>query len=122
MARLWWRITHRPPPLPADCGELSRRFSYPVHLLLYLLIFVIPVLGIVTFVWHGRVFDFGLFKIDPGVRRDRAIFHPTEEIHGYLAYALFALIGIHMLAALWQHFVRRNGLLLRMWPSRREAG
>lgn len=118
MARLWWRITHRPPALPPESGELSRRLSYPVHLLLYLLIFVIPVLGIVTFIWHGRVFDFGLFKVDPGIHRERAIFHPTEEIHGYLAYALFALIGVHVLAALWQHFFRHNRILLRMWPRR----
>jgi cytochrome b561 len=121
MARLWWRITHPPPALPPESGELSRRFSYPVHLLLYVLIFVIPALGIVTFIWHGRVFDFGLFKLDPGVRRDRAVFHPTEEIHGYLAYALFALIGIHVLAALWHHFFRRDRLLSRMWPPRGAA-
>jgi cytochrome b561 len=121
MARLWWRSTHPPPALPPECGELSRRFSHPVHVLMYVLILVIPVLGIVTFIWHGRVFDFGLFKLDPGVRRNRAIFHPTEDIHGYLAYALFALIGLHVLAALWQHFVRGNRLLARMWPARRAA-
>jgi cytochrome b561 len=119
MARLWWRITHRPPALPPESGEFSRRFSYPVHLLLYVLIFVIPILGIVTFIWHGRVFDFGLFRVAFGVRRDRAIFHPTEEIHGYLAYALFALIGIHVLAALWHHFFRRDRILARMWPPSR---
>jgi cytochrome b561 len=121
MARLWWRVTHRPPALPAESGEFSRRFSYPVHLLMYVLMFVIPLLGIVTFIWHGRVFDFGLFRVDFGVRRNRAIFHATEEIHGYLAYALFALIGIHVLAALWHHFFRRDRILARMWPSRRAA-
>jgi cytochrome b561 len=29
------------------------------------------------------------------------IVHPTEDIHGYLAYTLFALVGLHLLAALW---------------------
>lgn len=119
MARFWWRVTHRPPELPAASGELARRLSGPVHLLMYTLIFVIPVLGIITFVWHGRVFDFGLFTLDPGVQKNRAIFHPTEDIHGYLAYTLFALIGIHVLAALWHQFVRRDGLLRRMWPAGR---
>jgi cytochrome b561 len=119
VARFWWRSRHSPPKLPSEAGELSRRFSYPVHLLLYALIFVIPLVGIVTFIWHGRVFDFGLFRVDFGVRRNRAIFHPTEDIHGYLAYVFFALVGIHALAALWHHFVRRDGVLLRMWPARR---
>ena len=117
MVRLGWRLVHPPPELPAEAGELSRRWSYPVHLLLYALMLVIPIFGIVTFLWHGRVFDFGLLKLDFGIRKNRAIFHPTEEIHGYLAYALFTLAGLHTLAALWHHFVRRDGVLQRMWPE-----
>jgi cytochrome b561 len=118
IARLWWRSTHRPPELPPEVGALSRQVSPPVHGLLYALMIVIPLLGIVTFVWHGRVFDFGLFKIDPGIKSTRAIFHPTEDIHGYLAYGLFALAGLHILAALWHHFVRKDGVLMRIWPRR----
>jgi cytochrome b561 len=118
MARLWWRSAHRPPALPPQSGAWSRRLSAPVHLLMYALLLVTPVLGIVTFIWHGRVFDFGLLRVDFGVPANRAIFHPTEDIHGYLAYALFTLVGLHVLAALWHHFGRRDALLLRMWPAR----
>jgi cytochrome b561 len=120
IARIGWRRRHRPPPLPADCGELSRRLSPPVQGLLYLLMFVIPILGIVTFIWHGRVFDFGWFRLDFGVPKNRAIFQPTELIHGYLAYALFGLATLHALAACWHQYVRRDGVLLRMWPRARE--
>jgi cytochrome b561 len=115
--RLWWRRTHPPPALPPEVGVLPRQLSSAVHLLLYLLVFVTPLVGIVTFIWHGRAFDFGLFRVDFGVHKNRAIFHPTEEIHGYLAYTLFALIGIHLLTALWHQFVRRDRLLQRMWPA-----
>ncbi|HEX3847419.1 MAG TPA: cytochrome b [Steroidobacteraceae bacterium] len=113
--RIAWRRTHRPPELPAGAGELARRASYPVHLSIYLLLVAIPILGIITFIWHGRVFDFGLFKFNPGIAKNGAVFHPTEDWHGYLAYALFTLLGVHALAALWHHFVRRDGLLRRMW-------
>ena len=116
MARFAWRTSHPPPPLPPEAGELSRRLSRPVHLSIYALLFVIPIFGIVTFIWHGRVFDFGLFKVDFGVQKNRAIFNPTEDIHGYLAYALFTVAGLHALAALWHHFVRRDRVLRRMWP------
>jgi cytochrome b561 len=115
--RIVWRQMHTPPDLPPDIGEFSRRLSYPVHLVLYLLLLAIPALGIITFIWHGRVFDFGLFQINPGVTRDVKIFHPTEEWHGYLAYALFGLAGLHALAALWHHFVRKDGVLRRMLPG-----
>ncbi len=118
MLRVAWRFSHRPPALPPQAGDFARRSSPAVHALLYGLMLVIPMLGIVTFIWHARVFDFGLFRIDFGVASSRAIFHPTEDVHGYLACALFALAGLHALAACWHQFVRRDGLLLRMWPPR----
>ena len=116
IARFSWRLTHTPPLLPAEVGAFSRRLSGPVHLALYALMFVIPIIGIVTFIWHGRAFNFGIFQIDFGVKSNRAVFHPTEDIHGYLAYALFALAGVHALAALWHHFMKHDGVLRRMWP------
>jgi cytochrome b561 len=117
IARLWWRIRHAPPALPADVGEFSRRLSGPVHLLLYLLIFIIPIIGVVTFVWHGRIFNFGFFQVNFAIKANRAVFNPTEDIHGYLAYGLFALAGAHAFAALWHHFIRHDNVLRRMWPG-----
>src|SRR5258707_5522309 len=93
-ARLWWRSGHRPPPLETG-GALARRVAGITHAGLYALLLVIPIVGIITFVYHGRIFDFGLFKLDLGVKSNRAGFHPTEDLHGYLAYARFALRGGH---------------------------
>jgi cytochrome b561 len=118
VARSGYRIRHSPPTQPADIGVFSRRFSGPVHLSLYALLFVIPIFGFVTFLYHGRLLDFGFFELDFGIKKNRAIFEPTEDIHGYLAYALFVLAGLHALLALWHHFIRRDGVLRRMWPAR----
>lgn len=119
LARFGYRVRHSPPPLPSAMGALSRHFSSPVHLALYALMFVIPIVGFVTFVYHGRVFHFGLFDINFGIKKDPAIFEPTEDIHGYLAYALFALAGLHALAALWHQFILHDHVLTRIWPTRR---
>jgi cytochrome b561 len=54
--------------------------------------------------------------VDFGVQKNPAVFNPTEDIHGYLAYALFTVAGLHALAALWHHLVRRDQVLRRMWP------
>src|ERR1700674_2136357 len=93
IARFWWRRRHAPPAPMENTGALSRRLSSPVHWALYALMFVIPIIGLVTFVYHGRVFEFGFFEVDLGVKKNPAIYHPTEDIHGYLAYALFTLAG-----------------------------
>jgi cytochrome b561 len=118
IARLTWRTRHPPPLLPNTVGPLARRLSSPVHFALYGLLLLIPVVGIITFLYHGRVFDFGLFRLDFGIRKNRAVFAPAEGLHGYLAYALFALAALHATAALWHHFYLRDGVLLRMWPRR----
>jgi cytochrome b561 len=115
--RLAWRLRHRPPPVPENYNRFARRFSSPVHMTLYVLLLAIPILGFVTFIYHGRVFDFGLFQINLGVQKDRAVFGPTEDIHGYLAYALFTLAALYAAAALWHQFYLRDGVLQRMWPS-----
>lgn len=113
-ARIWWRRTHTPPPLPAEVSEISRRASHPVHMLIYALMLAVPLVGIVAFVWHARVLDFGLFAINFGIQSNGAVFHPAEDIHLWLTYGLLALVGGHAVAALWHHFISRDTVLLRM--------
>ena len=117
IARVLWRTTHKAPDLGADIGEFSRRTSFAVHHLLYVLMLLIPVVGVVARVWHGRGFDYGVFQLDFGAASDPAVFHPAEKIHQLLAYALFALAGLHAAGALYHQFVRRDGILLRMMPG-----
>ncbi len=117
IARLLWRAGHRPPDLPPDIGAFSRRASDAVHHLLYALMVLIPIFGVVAFVWHGRVFDYGLFQLNFGVASNRDIFHPAEKIHQWLAYALFGLAALHVAGALWHQVVRRDGVLLRILPG-----
>jgi cytochrome b561 len=76
------------------------------------------VVGIVAFVWHGRVFDFGLFSIDFGVKSNGPVYHQAEDIHLWLTYGLFGLVAGHAVAALWHHFICRDSVLLRMLPAR----
>ena len=117
IARLVWRATHTPPDLPPDIGEFSRRSSAAAHHLLYLVMVLIPLFGVVAYVWHGRAFDYGLFQLNFGIPANRAVFHPAETIHQWLAYGLFGLAGVHAAAALWHHFGRRDGVLMRMLPG-----
>jgi cytochrome b561 len=116
IARFWWRQRHTPPQPIEQMGAAARGFAAAVHFALYALLFVTPIVGLVTFVYHGRLLDFGFFQINFGIKSDRAIFHPTEEWHGYLAYAIFALAALHAFVALWHHWVLRDDLLARMWP------
>jgi cytochrome b561 len=113
------RLRYPPPPPAADMSTAMRRAARVVHLSLYALLFVIPIFGIVTFIWHGRSLDLGMAQLNFGVAKNRAIFEPTEDIHGYLAYCVFALAAAHAAAALWHQFIKHDGVLQRMWPLRK---
>lgn len=94
--RLGWRLTHRAPPLPAmpAATALAARMT---HFLLYAAILVQPVLGLLTITAFGK--SLGRW---PG------------KAHIALSYFILAIVCLHVLAALWHHFIRRDGLLNRM--------
>jgi cytochrome b561 len=117
IARVLWRSFNRPPDLPPDIGEFDRRTSFVAHHLLYALMLLIPIFGVVAYVWHGRAFDYGMLALNFGVASNPGVFHPAEKIHQWLAYALFAVAALHAFAALYHHFVRRDGVLVRMLPG-----
>ncbi len=118
LLRVFWRMGHAPPPLPAGSNPFVRKSSTVMHYLLYVLLIAIPIVGIVAYIWHARVFDFGIFKLDFGVTNTKSIYDPAEALHKYLAFSLIGLVAVHLLAALWHHFIKRDGLLWRMWPGR----
>jgi len=115
--RSWLRLKQPPPPLPPDFTPAMRHLARAVHLALYLLLFITPIMGVITFIWHGRSLDLGILQLHFGVAKNHAVFEPTEDLHGYLAYGIFALAGVHILAALWHQFVKHDGVLRRMWPQ-----
>ncbi len=117
--RLFYRIGHKPPALPPETSDLVRKSSSALHHTFYLLLVVLPVIGIVAYVWHGRAFDYGLFKLNFGVAANKGIYEPAEVFHQYLGYALMGLVAVHILAAVWHHWIRKDQLISRMMPGPR---
>jgi cytochrome b561 len=98
--RIVWRLTHRAPPLPADLSPMTRIAAHATHGLLYLAILVQPLLGAVTTTALGKQLG-------------------TGRVHVALAYVIAGIVVLHVGAALWHHFIRRDGLVSRMLPSAR---
>ena len=51
---------------------------------------------------------FGLFDVPQFTSPDRKMAHDLEDWHIYTSYALIALVAVHILAALYHHFVKRD--------------
>jgi cytochrome b561 len=127
LARLFWRLTHRPPPLPATYRPWEQRAAHAAHLALYLLIFAMPVTGwIHDSAWRAAAshpmklywvipwFRLGFItSLDPATKET---FHSLfGEIHTLLSYALYGVLGLHVLGALKHQVIDKHPELQRMW-------
>ncbi len=117
--RLLWMLA-RGLPAPIDMPAWQHRSAVAVHWLLYLLLFAVPILGWLTASWRGYpVSLFGLFEVPKLLATRAAGWQWTGDIHEFLAtYALLTLVGLHVLGALYHHFIRRDEVLKRMLPGR----
>ena len=114
--RLIWRLTHSEPEPEAGVPPWQYQTAQMAHWLLYLLLFVVPILGWINGNWRGySVTLFGLFQM-PKVMATRAPgWSWTGDLHTLLAmYAMLPLIGLHVAAALYHHVIRRDRVLQRM--------
>jgi len=116
--RLRWRFGH--PVAPASSlTRLQARLSVLTHWALYAMMFLIPSTGYLFASAEGQHLDFfGVFTAASPLPTDRAVSRPLEFLHKTGQYAIYAFVGLHVLAALYHHFVKRDGVLQRMLPLR----
>ena len=131
IARAYWRLQGRHPD-PLGDNRFERRAASIVHTTLYVLLIAMPITG-----WAGGKMNrtyFNLFEVpsfyntplyDLIVTRGLGLTWeqfeaPLDFFHYGLVgpYLLWMLIAAHVGAALFHHFVRRDGTLLRMLPAR----
>jgi cytochrome b561 len=119
IVRLGWRLTHREPEPHDGLPPWQVQSARIMHWLLYLLLFVVPILGWMNASWRGfPVSLFGLFELPKLLATRAPGFGWTGDVHNALAnYVMLALVGLHAAVALYHYFFRRDGVLQRMLPG-----
>lgn len=119
--RVTWRLTHTPPPLPADMAAWQRRASQAVHGLLYLLMIAIPLSGWLMSSAKGfPTVWFGVLPLPDLVEKNRELGDLLAGVHQALNFTLLALVIMHVGAALQHHFIERRPFLQRMGWNKKE--
>lgn len=119
--RLVWRLTHRPPALPASMPAYQRTAASLTHGLLYVTLLAMPIAGYVAVAARGRETRFfGLFEVPQWTPLSRVLSQNATTVHVYGQYLLYALLAAHIGAALYHRFVLKDDVLNRMWPRRPE--
>jgi cytochrome b561 len=119
IVRLAWRWTH-PEPTPLDgLPRWQIGSARAVHLALYLLLFILPVLGWMNASFRGfTVSFFYLFDLPKLVQKGAAGFNWTGDVHAIFSnYVFLAVVGLHVLVVLHHALFRKDRLLQRMLPS-----
>ncbi len=119
--RLMWRFVARIPPLPQDLARLQRLAARTNGYALYALLLLQPSLGFLHSNAAGKpVVVYFLGTIPPLLAPDRDLARLLFMAHGFVAQLLLGLIALHVAAALFHHFVRRDDVLVAMVPRRRQ--
>jgi len=121
LARLLWRLGHRPPPLPDAMPGWQRRASHFTHGAFYALMFAMPLLGWAMVSASDLPIPtviYGLMTLPdmPGVSESKASAERFKFLHEIGAKLFIALIFLHVGAALKHHFTDRDDVLKRMAP------
>jgi len=120
LVRLTWRISHRPPSLPAHMGRAEQLIAHAGHAVLYLLMLSVPLSGWLMSSAKGyQTVLFGVFPIPDLLSKDRELGHQLLTVHLGLNLMMAAVVVGHVLAALKHHFKDRDDVLKRMLPGNR---
>jgi cytochrome b561 len=115
--RILWRWTHRPPKLIETMKLWEKRLATVAHFGLYLLMFLIPLSGIIMSIGSKYGIKWFGIKVIPGIDNSqlRELFLEFHQIFGIL---ILCVLFFHIIGALKHSIIDKDGTLRRMWFSK----
>lgn len=115
--RVAWRAFDRQPE-PEPVARWMGLLAKAVQGLLYLLLFVVPLTAITGAWLQGHPLTWLGGEIGPWIGPSHGVGDTLAEIHGWLGDVILWVAGLHAAAALYHHFVLKDGVLRSMLPGR----
>lgn len=120
LARLAWRLGHRPPALPTHMPAWERIAATISHTLLYTLTLAVPLSGWLFSSAKGfQTVYFAVIPIPDLIAKNPPLADVLKQWHESLNYVMAVLVALHVAAALKHHFKDRDDVLVRMLPFAR---
>jgi len=116
--RLAWRHFAKYPDWPSDMSRTMRVAAMASEYALYALLLAQPILGILQTNAHGdHVNLFFIGQLPALIDKNRPLARQLLIVHKSVGFALLGLIALHVSAALFHHFWRRDDTLTAMLPA-----
>jgi cytochrome b561 len=117
LIRLGVRLRYGAPALPADLPEPMKLAAYLSHYALYALMIGLPLIGwAMLSAAEYPIVLYGGLHLTPILPQSDTLHALLWDAHFYLAFAFFALILMHVAAALFHALVRHDGVFESMAP------
>jgi len=104
-------------PHPVGLRSWNDRLAAVVHLALYAIMIAMPILGWLALSADGKAVPFFGLELPALVAPNETLAGQVEEVHETLGTVGYGLAGLHAAAALFHHYVLRDGVLRRMLPG-----
>jgi len=114
--RLSYRVTHGAPPDEPTLPAWQKVVSHLTHWLIYAMLIIVPVVGWLAVSAYGPFQPFG-FTLPALIAQNEPASKLLFGMHKLSAVLLLLLIAAHIGAALFHYFIRKDGVLNRMWTS-----
>jgi cytochrome b561 len=115
--RLAWRLMNPTPELATGTRRWERVLANLSHVLLYALIFAIPLTGwMMSSAKNYPVSWFKLFQFPDLIAPAEQTFRQMHDLHHLLFNVLVGVALLHVAGAVKHHFIDRNDVLKRMLP------
>lgn len=124
VVRIIWALLNPAPAAVAGTSPLQHAIGRFTHLTLYVLTLATVLVGwLLAGVKTTPIVPmaFGVLPMPSPLLLSHSAEDFLEEAHELAAYALMAFVALHVLAALWHHFILRDETLRRMVHSRSTA-
>jgi cytochrome b561 len=116
--RLAWRLRETEPAISPPLPQWQRLASHAVAWAFYALMIVLPVLGILAREAEGARVSFIGATLPTLIATDRATSRTLENVHEWLGNVMLWLVVVHVAAAFYHAFIRRDDAVARMIGSR----
>ena len=115
LMRLALRLRYGAPLLPVDLPEPMKTAAQASHYMFYALMIAMPLIGwgMLSAAAYPVVLSGG-WRVPPILPQSDRLHTLLWDAHFYLAFAFFALVLLHVAAALFHALVRRDGVFETM--------
>jgi cytochrome b561 len=121
LARLVWRHFATYPNWPSDMSQAMRVAAMASEYALYALLLAQPILGLLQTNAHGdHVNLFFIGQLPALIDKNRPLAQQLLTVHKAVGFSLLGLIALHVSAAFFHHFWRRDDTLTAMLPAAAE--